>query len=137
MALLTGAGMRKILRRIMETGGMTEDMERDIERLKDDFDEREGILRRYGEVYDGEDRDDYEFSGRDSESIYTPREEEKEARDWRSKYERMRDRYLDRFFGGSQDMDERFDDVMRETREDVERDGEPQTFNELLERVEG
>lgn len=51
--------MEKILRRIMESGGMTEDMERDVERLKDDFDEREGILKRYGETYDGEDQDEY------------------------------------------------------------------------------
>ena len=57
MAILTRSGMEKILRRIMESGGMTEDMEQDIERLKDDFDEREGILKRYGETYDGEDRD--------------------------------------------------------------------------------
>lgn len=137
MALLTGAGMRKILRRIMETGGLTEDMEKDVERLKDDFDEREGILRRYGEVYDGEDRDEYEYTGRDTDTVYTPREEEKEARDWRGEYERMKARYLDRFFGGSQDVEDDYDRVMRETREDVERDGEPQTFDELLERVEG
>lgn len=45
MAILTRSGMEKILRRIMDSGGMTEDMERDVERLKDDFDEREGILK--------------------------------------------------------------------------------------------
>ena len=55
MAILTKTGMDKILRRIMETGGLTEDMERDIDRLRSDFDEREGMLRRYGETYDGED----------------------------------------------------------------------------------
>lgn len=149
--------MNKILRRIMETGGMTEAMEKDIERLKDDFDEREGILRRYGETYDGEDRDDYEFSERrredDAINVYTPREEEK---DWRQMYDDMRERYLNRFFGGRDFEDDRreryeydrrerrdmpsvseeYDRIMRETEADVKRDGTPQTFDELLERTE-
>lgn len=136
MAILTKSGMTKILRKIMESGGMTEDMERSVRRLQDDFDEREGILKKYGETYDGEDRDEYEFSGRDTDEIYTPREEEKLADDWRAKYEEMKSRYLDRFFG-TDEIEDDFDRTMRETRDDVKRDGEPQTFNELLERVEG
>lgn len=136
MAILTKTGMNKILRRIMETGGLTPDMEEDIQRLRDDFDEREGILKKYGETYDGEDMDEYEYTGRDTDEIYTPKEEEKDAKDWRTKYEEMKARYLDRFFGGV-DNDKKFEETMDETREDVERDGEPQTFDELLERVEG
>lgn len=136
MAILTKTGMNKILRRIMETGGLTPDMEEDIQRLRDDFDEREGILKKYGETYDGEDMDEYEYTGRDTDEIYTPKEEEKDAKDWRTKYEEMKVRYLDRFFGGV-DNDKNFEETMDETREDVERDGEPQTFDELLERVEG
>ena len=136
MAILTRAGMDKILRRIMETGGITEAMENDIRRIRDDFDEREGILKRYGEIYDGEDRDEYEYSGRDSENIYTPREEEKDEREWRTRYEEMKQRYLDRFFGG-RDAKEEYRVIMDDTIEDVKRDGEPQTFDELLERVEG
>lgn len=132
MAILTKTGMNKILRRIMETGGLTPDMEEDIQRLRDDFDEREGILKKYGETYDGEDMDEYEYTY----EIYTPKEEEKDAKDWRTKYEEMKARYLDRFFGGV-DNDKNFEETMDETREDVERDGEPQTFDELLERVEG
>lgn len=136
MAILTKTGMNKILRRIMETGGMTPDMEEDIQRLRDDFDEREGILKKYGKTYDGEDADEYEYTGRDTDEIYTPKEEEKDAKEWRTKYEEMKARYLDRFFGGV-DSDKNFEETMNETREDVERDGEPQTFDELLERVEG
>lgn len=136
MAILTKTGMNKILRRIMETGGLTPDMEEDIQRLRDDFDEREGILKKYGETYDGEDMDEYEYTGRDTDEIYTPKEEEKDAKDWRTKYEEMKARYLDRFFGVV-DNDKNFEETMDETREDVERDGEPQTFDELLERVEG
>ena len=136
MAILTRSGMTKILRRIMESEGMTKDMEEDVRRLQDDFDEREGILRKYGETYDGEDRDEYEFSERDGTSIYTPREEDKLADDWRIKYEEMKKRYLDRFFGTDEIEDDYFE-TMRKTREDVKRDGEPQSFDELLERVEG
>lgn len=136
MAILTRSGMTKILRRIMESGGMTDDMEEDVRRLQDDFDEREGILRKYGETYDGEDRDEYEFSERDGAFIYTPREEDKLADDWRIKYEEMKKRYLDRFFGTDEIEDDYFE-TMRKTREDVKRDGEPQSFDELLERVEG
>ena len=136
MAILTKTGMNKILRRIMDTGGLTPDMEEDIQRLRVDFDEREGILKKYGETYDGEDVDEYEFTGRDTNEIYTPKEEEKDAKEWRTKYEEMKARYLDRFFGGV-DNDKNFEETMNETREDVDRDGEPQTFDELLERVEG
>lgn len=131
MAILTKTGMNKILRRIMETGGLTPDMEENIQRLRDDFDERESILKKYGETYDGEDADEYEYTGRDTEDIYTPKEEE-----WHTKYEEMKARYLDRFFGVV-DIDKNFEEILNETREDVERDGEPQTFDELLERVEG
>lgn len=133
MAILTRSGMEKILRRIMDSGGMTEDMERDVERLKDDFDEREGILKRYGETYDGEDQDEYEYSGRDDINIYTPREEEK---DWKKEYDDLKARYMDRFFGNSE-VKEDFNDTIEETEEDVKRDGEVQTFDELLERTEG
>ena len=133
MAILTRSGMEKILRRIMESGGMTEDMERDVERLKDDFDEREGILKRYGETYAGEDRDEYDYSERDDINIYTPAEEEK---DWKQEYDNLKERYMNRFFGTS-DVKEEFDDTMEDTKEDVKRDGTVQSFDELLERVEG
>ena len=125
--------MEKILRRIMESGGMTEDMERDVERLKDDFDEREGILKRYGETYDGEDRDEYDYSERDDINIYTPKEEEK---DWKQEYDNLKERYMNRFFGTS-DVKDEFDDTMEETKEDVKRDETIQSFDELLERTEG
>lgn len=131
MAILTRSGMEKILRRIMESGGMSEDMEQDIERLKDDFDEREGILKRYGETYDGEDRDEYDYSERDDINIYTP-----EEKDWKQEYDNLKERYMNRFFGTS-DIKEEFDDTMEDTKEDVKRDGTVQSFDELLERVEG
>lgn len=126
--MLTKTAINRILRRIMETGGLSQDMEEDIKRLKDELDEREGILKRYGEVYDGEDKEEYEWKEKESTSL-KPSEEIK----WREKYNEMRERYLDRFFGKDSD----FDDIMKETIKDVKRDGEKQTFEELLERREG
>lgn len=126
MAILTKYGMNTLLRRIMETGGMTEDMEKDIQRLKDDFDEREGILRRYGEVYDGEDKDEYEYT------------EKENKKDWESEYKTLEKRYLDKFFGeGGNSSETSYDEIMNDQETDVKRDSEPQTFNDLLFNVEG
>lgn len=139
MAILTSNGMKKILTRIMESGGLTEDMEKDIQRLKDDFDEREDILRKYGELYDGEgDVDDYDFI-----DVYTPDEEwklereglEKERDDYKRKYEDMKSRYAERFVTGEPSTTGRT--VIDNQEKDIKRDGEYQTFDELLTRVEG
>lgn len=127
MALLTKSGANKILRRIMETGGLTEDMEQDIKRLQNDFDEREGMLRNYGEVYDGEDMDEYEYKPREQAVI-------EETEDFKSKYEEMRQKYLDRFFGGTVNEVE---EIKEEQTEDVERDGTEQTYEALFEEREG
>ena len=140
---LTKRGMDKILRRIMETGGLTEDMEKDVQRLRDEFDEREGVLKRYGETYEGEDQDEYDWEesreirndNDDDVEVFTPREEEK-IEYWKGRYEEMRKKYIDRFFGGD-DIRRDFEETMDETEDDVRRDGEPQTFDELLERTEG
>ena len=125
MALLTGKGMESILRRIMDKSDIEdEEMIADIERLRSDFSEREGILKNYGDVSEGD--DDYEFAEK-------PRED---GDGWKEKYNRLRKQYTDRFFGNS-DVKEDFEEIMDETEEDVERDGTVQTIDELLERVEG
>lgn len=125
MAMLTRSGANKILRRIMETGDLTEDMEKDIQRLRDDFDEREGMLKKFGEVYDGEDKDEYDYS---------PKTIMEGTDDYKVKYEDMKQKYLDRFFGGLQPEVE---EVKEETKEDVIRDGSEQTFDTLFEKREG
>lgn len=127
MAILTRSGVNKILRRIMETGGLTDDMENDIKRLQDDFDEREGILKNYGEVYDGEDKDEYDFVPRETTTL-------EGGEDYKSKYEDMKQKYLDRFFGG---VGNEVEETMEEQEEDVKRDGEEQTFESLFEKREG
>lgn len=127
MALLTRKGVNTILRRIMETGGLTDAMENDIKRLQDDFDEREGMLKNYGEVYDGEDKDEYEFVPKESTIL-------EGGEDYKTKYEDMKQKYLDRFFGG---VGNEVEDVMEEQEKDVQRDGEEQTFDSLFEKREG
>lgn len=124
MALLTKNGYNNVLTRIWETGGLTKDMEGDLERLKADFDEREGMLRKYGEVYDGEDRDEYEFIEKISND------------DWKGKYEEMKERYKNRFFRGEPNRDNYdqgdFKTVIDNEMKDIKKDSEPHTWDELL-----
>ena len=130
MALLTKTGINKILRRIMESGEMTEEMENDISRIQSDFDERTGYLSGFGEVQEGEDIDEYNYTVTET----APPENDSEV--WKTKYNDMRKKYMDRFFGNTQIEDET-NKIVLEQEEDIKRDGEPQTFDELLERVEG
>lgn len=119
--MLTRTGANKILQRIWETGGFTPDMEKDIQKLRDELDEREGVLKKYGEVYDGEDRDEYEYKER----------EIKYDEDYKVKYDDLKTRYMSRFFGTSE-VREEYNRVENSQEEDVKEDGEPTTFDELL-----
>lgn len=85
--MINAKGVERILSRIFETGGLTEDMEEDIKRLKDEFDEREGMLRKYGE-WDEEGDEDGRFEYK---------EFDREA--WREKYDELKKKYIKRFFG--------------------------------------
>lgn len=128
--MLTRNGAMKLIEKLWRSGGLTEDMEADVQKLKDDFDEREGMLRKFGEVYDGEDKDEYD---------YVPKEVHVEDNtedgiDWKSKFEEMENRYVSRFFGRPTDAEdgEDFKSAMEGEEEDIKRDGEPQTWDELL-----
>ena len=126
MVLLTKKGSDTLLKRIFETGGLSPDMEKDIQRLKDDFDEREGILKKYGEEYDGE-LEEYDFiekAGADSSNV-----------------DDYKANYVDRFFNGNageaekaivqQKADVRKDEKnLRDEKED------DITIDELLEKKE-
>lgn len=120
-----------LLRRIAETGGATPEMLDDIQKLRDEYDEREGMLRRYGERYDGENRE------RKEREESPPEEREKdldgvdrEDIDWRGKYEEIRKKYVERFFSSPEQAKE-------EQNEDVTKDGETMTYEELFkERTE-
>lgn len=125
MALLTKTGIKNLLNRLWETGGLSADMEADIKRLQDDFDEREGMLRKYGEVYDGEDREEYEFVEKPSET-----------EDWKGKYNEMKQRYVSRFFNGERDRSngdaDDFETVNTSQEEDIKSDGESKTWDDIL-----
>lgn len=114
--MLTRAGAIKILDKIWESGGLTDDMEELVKRLKDDFDEREGMLSRFGEVYDGEDEDEYDYKLN-------------EVEDYKTKYEDLKKKYKDRFFGKAKEIEE-------EQVEDIKRDGTEQTFESLFKERE-
>lgn len=128
--MLTRNGAMKLIEKLWRSGGLTEDMEADVQKLKDDFDEREGMLRKFGEVYDGEDKDEYD---------YVPKEVHVEDNtedgiDWKSKFEEMENRYVSRFFGRPTDAEdgEDFKSAMEGEKDDIKIDGGPQTWDELL-----
>lgn len=110
----TRLAYEELLTRLMNSGELTPDMEVDFSRLKDELDEREGMLARYGETYDGENKE-YEWVAREVETdgtkdgsddvvqddkendvIDTP---EENAIDWEAKYRDLKQRYVDRFMG--------------------------------------
>lgn len=137
MSILTGAGMNKILRRIMENSELTDELSNDVQRLKDDFDERNSYLSRIGEVYNGDDVDEYEFSPSEATNSYSVKEVEGIESNWENKYDELKRQYLDRFFGGVEPEGTNIQTIMDDAVTDVQRDGEPQTFDELLDRTEG
>lgn len=137
MSILTSAGMDKILRRIMESGDINEEITNDIQRLRDDFNERTSYLERLGTVYTGDDVDEYEFTINENSDVYTPAERTDNDNSWEMRYNNLKKQYLDRFFGGVEQEGVDIQEIMDDTVADVQRDGEPQSFDELLERTEG
>ena len=111
----TRLAYEELLSRLMMGGELTPDMEEDFRRLKDELDEREGMLARYGETYDGENRE-YDWVAREVEVdggkdgsdavvpedndtqkvVDTPREN---VIDWEEKYRELKQRYVDKFWG--------------------------------------
>lgn len=126
----TRAAYEELLTRLMNSGELTPDMEEDFRRLKDELDEREGMLARYGETYDGENKeyewvarkvetdgtkdgsDDVVQDDKENDVIDTP---EENVIDWEAKYRDLKERYIDRFMGRIKE--ENLDDM----RNDLER----------------
>lgn len=118
----------------MKTGGLTDDMEKDIRDLKDELDEREGMLRKYGEWEDGEDGT---VTYRERDSV-PESERENYQPDWKAKYDALEQRYIDRFFGRTEDDSEKKSEyIEKEETEDIKRDGTVQTFDDLLYSTQG
>lgn len=143
----TRVAYEELLTRLMNSGELTQDMEEDFRRLKDELDEREGILTRYGETYDGENKE-YEWAAREVETdgtkdgsddvvqddkendvIDTP---EENVIDWEAKYKDLKERYIDRFMGRikEENLDDMHNDLER-GRDDGEGVNEV-TYNDLF-----
>lgn len=86
--MLTTKGYTAIIDRINETGGLTEDMKKDLDSLKAELDEREGILKRYDESYDGE-KEEWDFKGK------FPEDYRAEYGELEAKYNGLSARYRD------------------------------------------
>lgn len=107
----TRRAYEELLSRLMASGELTPDMEEDFRRLKDELDEREGLLARYGETYDGENKE-YDWKPREEEVVDTPKEN---TIDWKARYDEMKQRYIDRFMGRVKEEN------LRDLREDLTR----------------
>ena len=119
----TRKGMETILRRIMDKSDIEdEEMMSDIAAIRQDYEDRDAILSTYGDI--PEDVEDFQFSAREG------------GIDWEGKYKRLKEQYVNRFFGSPKVKDEH-EDIIDEMEKDVIRDGEDQTIDELLERTEG
>lgn len=108
-----------ILRKISETGGFTADMMDEIQKLRDDYDEREGMLKKYGETKDKT------INDRDKDEIKTDGEK---IINWKSKYEDLKKEYYDRFFTTTASEAKKEQDI------DIKEDGEDLSFEELFEK---
>ena len=92
----------KIIERIADSGGLDDDMLGDLKKLKDELDEREGMLKKYGESYDGENwRDRAEAAERERDEI--------------------RRKYRDRFLYGEDKKAEEVEDDKQTSREEIKR----------------
>lgn len=126
-----------ILDDIFATGGLTEKMKDTLDKLKLDFDEREEMLKRYGETYDGEDgRDEYDYNGLDIDDIRNRMNQlADENKTIVDKYDNLNREYVNRFWGTDR-VKEKTADILREQAEDIKRDGTEQTFETLFKRKE-
>lgn len=94
--MLSKKGWINIIERIFDTGGATDDMLKDLERLKADFAERQAILDKYGEAYDGND-DEYVYKIKDD-------------RDYKADYEALKERYVQRFLHDTDEYEDEDED---------------------------
>ena len=107
----TRRAYEELLSRLMASGELTPDMEEDFRLLKDELDEREGMLAKYGETYDGENKE-YDWKPREEVVVDTPKEN---TIDWKARYDELKQRYIDRFMGRVKEEN------LRDLKEDLTR----------------
>lgn len=122
----TLSSVNKILKKILENSDLGEEISNDIETIRTAIQDRDTILRNYGDVPDTEDQEEFEFVEREKETNSND--------DYKSKYDALRKQYVERFFGGKP---EKAEEIIEDQMEDLEKDEKPLTFDELLEKTEG
>lgn len=110
-----------LLAEIAGSGGDTAKMMELLQKLRDDFDDREGELKRYREASDknepqGAQAEDEKIQKEAKEDDKSDGGERRDAYDidYKQKYESLKEEYLNRFFGGDkseEDADRRPEDV--------------------------
>lgn len=122
----TLASVNKILKKILENSDLGEEISNDIEAIKTAIQDRDTILKNYGDLPDDEDLEDFEF---------VEREKETDSNDeYKTKYDALRKQYVERFFGGKP---EKAEEIIEDQIEDLEKDEKPLSFDDLLEKTEG
>ena len=115
-----------LLKEIAETGGPTDKMMELLQKLRDDFDDREGELRRRGEEADkenpatpGEEEKLREESEVDNKEDGGLRRDPMEGYVKQSDYDDLKRRYIERFFGGRGGDDEEKEDRQEEKEKGI------------------
>lgn len=96
-------------------GEIGEENEVKINEMIDDYDERDGIMRKYGEFKEVE--DEYTFNPFDFD-------------DYKVKYDELREKYKERFFGEGKTKEE----VIEQEKEDVSEDDDVKEISELFKK---
>ena len=124
--MLTLAAINKILKKILENSDLGEEISNDIESIKNAVQDRDTILKNYGDLPDDEDLEDFEFVAREKETDSND--------EYKTKYDALRKQYVERFFGGKPKEAE---EIIEDQMVDLEKDEKPLSFDELLEKTEG
>lgn len=127
-----------LLKEIANSGGDTPAMMELLQKLRDDYDEREGLLKRYGEERDkrapeGSEEERDKIRKESEEDNIEDKGERRIAYDDyvpREDYEELRKKYIERFFTST-------DKAKRMQKENVMDDGKKRSFEELFKEREG
>lgn len=122
----TLAAINKILKKILENSDLGEEISNDIEAIKTAIQDRDTILKNYGDLPEDEDLEEFEFVAREKETGSND--------DYKTKYDALRKQYVERFFGGKP---EEAEEIIEDQMEDLEKDEKPLSFDDLLEKTEG
>lgn len=127
-----------LLKEIAATGGDTDSMLELLQKLRDDFDEREGELRRYNEAADKSKPDTENAEEKIVDESKEDNVDDKGLRRdpirddvvSRSEYDELKRKYIERFFSDPEQ-------AKRDQEEDIKDDGKDLSFDNLFKKKEG